>query len=194
MLWPLAVKLRVSGFNVEIFAYASLKEGTNSAAQRLCNRLKQSQQETGKPAHLIGHSLGGMVCLLAAQQSDVPIGRIVCLGSPLTGSASAKAVHGRGLGFGMGRSAETLLHGFDQAPSGRDIGVIAGTRAAGIGRLFRAMRGPSDGTVSVAETQLPGIRDHVIAPVSHMELLLSRQVADLTASFLRDGAFPSSAR
>ena len=95
----------------------------------------------------------------------------------------------RGLGFGMGRSAEVLLKGLEHAPAHREVGVIAGTQEHGLGRVFGIFDGPHDGTVAVAETQLPGLADYCEVRASHMGLLVSRYVADSVANFLRAGRF-----
>jgi hypothetical protein len=59
----------------------------------------------------------------------------------------------------------------------------------GLGRLFADFDADHDGTVSVAETQLPGARDHIVMPTSHTGLLFSADVADQAAHFLSNGAF-----
>ena len=71
----------------------------------------------------------------------------------------------------------------------RDIGVIAGTRAMGVGRLLTTFDEDCDGTVSVSETRLPGARDHICMHVTHMGLLMSRGVVDQAAAFLGRGEF-----
>jgi hypothetical protein len=72
---------------------------------------------------------------------------------------------------------------------GRELGLIAGTRAVGIGRFFAGFSEPNDGTVAVRETRLEGATDHLLLPVSHMGMLLSARVADECGRFLRDGRF-----
>lgn len=189
VLWPLAARLRAAGFDVETFGYPSVFGGAEAAAQQLAAKLRLDARRTKAPAHLVGHSLGGLVSLLAAHDDEVPVQRIVCLGSPLTGSGAARAVHGRGLGFGMGRSARVLLKGLESAPPQREIGAIAGTLEVGLGRVFGTFDGPHDGTVAVAETRLPGLVDHCEIRASHMGLLVSRPAAEAVANFLRAGRF-----
>jgi hypothetical protein len=46
--------------------------------------------------------------------------------------------------------------------------------------------------VSVAETKVPGLADHLELPVSHTGLVLSRKVADAIDAFLRSGRFQQS--
>ena len=68
-------------------------------------------------------------------------------------------------------------------------GVIAGDRAFGMGRLIGPLPKPNDGTVTVAETRLPGATDHIVLPVTHLSMLWSGAVADEVIAFLRDGRF-----
>ena len=45
--------------------------------------------EIAGPVALVGHSLGGLVALEALRrQPDLPVSRVVCLGSPLRGSGT----------------------------------------------------------------------------------------------------------
>jgi hypothetical protein len=71
----------------------------------------------------------------------------------------------------------------------RDLGVIAGDRAFGMGRLIGPLPKPNDGTVTVAETRLPGATDHIVLPVTHLSMLWSGDVAEQVIAFLRDGHF-----
>jgi hypothetical protein len=74
----------------------------------------------------------------------------------------------------------------------RDVGVIAGTRGLGFGRVITAFDGDSDGTVTVAETCLPGVADHLLLPVTHTSMVFSPEVARRTAAFLKHGRFSRS--
>ena len=71
----------------------------------------------------------------------------------------------------------------------REIGVIAGTIPVGVGQLLTSFDGDNDGTVAVAETQLPGIKDHICLAVNHKGLVVSNNVIDQAAAFLRRGEF-----
>ena len=89
-------------------------------------------------------------------------------------------------------SGTLLRAGLHQLPPGREVGVVAGCRPVGVGRVFGDFDGPSDGTVQVWETHLPGLADHRIVPVTHTGLVFSRDVAVLTSAFLADGHFPGA--
>jgi hypothetical protein len=75
------------------------------------------------------------------------------------------------------------------------MGIVAGSLGIGLGRLFGRFDEPNDGMVTVAETRLAGATDHVVLPVTHTSLLLSREVAHQAERFLRVGRFapPTSA-
>ena len=72
----------------------------------------------------------------------------------------------------------------------REIGVIAGSLPVGIGRAFSDLPQPNDGTVCVDETELPGATARIVLDTTHTGMLLSREVAEATVAFLRDGRFP----
>ena len=67
--------------------------------------------------------------------------------------------------------------------------MIAGRVPHGLGALFAGFDGEHDGTVAVAETQLPGLADHVVVDASHSGLLFSAEAAEQTIAFLRRGRF-----
>ncbi len=190
-LSALAGRLREAGFRTENFEYSSLELGPDSAAVRLRERMCGY---AGEVVHLLGHSLGGLVALHAVDTDEaLPDGRIVCIGSPLIGSAAARGLDGHaGLHWMLGRSRDILRSGFDEWTRPREVGVIAGTKAVGLGGLFNSLPSPHDGTVSVVETQLPGIADHCSLPVTHSGMVFSSDVAAQSVAFLRDGHFSAS--
>lgn len=78
-------------------------------------------------------------------------------------------------------------------PLAIEIGAIAGTRRLGVGMAFARLDNPNDGVVTVAETRLPGLADHLVLPVSHSGMLFSARVAREVCAFLRAGRFASRA-
>jgi pimeloyl-ACP methyl ester carboxylesterase len=191
-LLPLARRLRAAGYRVETVEYASVFGGVERAAARLRERMGAIDADT---VHLVGHSLGALVALEAVRGAHtLPDGHIVCIGPPLRGSAVARSLAaipgGRLL---LGHSADVLAGGLDEWDDARRVGVIAGRMPLGLGIAIGALTTPHDGTVSVAETRLPGIADHRTVAASHTGLLFSSAAADLTVAFLRDGRFAAQA-
>lgn len=188
-LVPLARRLQAQGFITHRFDYASLLRGPAPSVDRLAAKLLSLAPG---PVHLVGHSLGGLVALeTLTSYHGLPTGRVVCLGSPLAGSGAARGLAMNHLSPFLGRSATLLKAGLAELPRGRQVGVVAGSRAMGLGRFFGGFESDNDGTVAVWETRLPGLVDHRVLPVSHTGLIFSAPVADLTAAFLRNGRFPT---
>ncbi len=185
---PLAARLRGCGFRPIPCSYPSVR-CTPADNARALGRLVREQAVHGK-VHLVAHSLGGLIALLALrEQPDLPVGRLVLLGSPVHGSAVARSLAGRRLWRALLGQARTLLLSGAPVPSALPpTMVVAGTRSIGMGRLIhRALARPNDGMVSAAETALPGAGERLEVPVSHTGLLFSREVARAVCRFLREG-------
>lgn len=184
---PLAARLRREGFQTCLFGYRGAFAGPQAATDALARCLDRLGD---RPVSLVGHSLGGLVALETVRRGGGPtVERIVCLGSPLLGSAAARAVcRHRGCAWMLGRSRALLLEGVAPWTGRVPVGVVAGCRARGLGRLFAEL-GESDGTVALAETRLPGLAGHCVVDASHTGLAFSPAAARQAAAFLRDGRF-----
>lgn len=182
-------RLAEAGFVVDRFDYMSVV----SSQERIVERLHQDMQRHVPDAvHLVGHSLGGLLALKACRDAaGLPPGRIVCLGSPLKGSAAARGFAGFGHGGEalLGHNRELLEHGMERWDGTREVGMIAGRVPIGLGAMLAHMEGEHDGTVAVAETQLPGLADHCVVETSHTGLLLSGDAAQQVVHFLQNGRF-----
>lgn len=185
-LAPFAMRLRREGLAPELFGYDSVLRDPERAGDRLIERLQRSPVEL-----LVGHSLGGLVILEALRRApELPVKRVVCLGSPLCGSSVVEAMAQRPpLPLLLGRSRSLLETGCAPWHGPAAVGMVAGNRARGVGGWFAPMEGESDGTVRVAETRLPGLADHCIVPASHSGLVLSADAARKAACFLLRGRF-----
>jgi pimeloyl-ACP methyl ester carboxylesterase len=185
----LATELHV---DTRAFSYASVKSSISSNAEALGTFLSALRADT---LHLVGHSLGGLVILKLFESGAadrLPAGRIVFLGSPLSGSRAAlnlaRLPFGRIL-LGRGIHEELLSPRERRWRGQRELGVIAGNLSLGLGKLVGVRGAPNDGTIFVDETRLPGISQHLVMPVSHTGLPFSKSVASQTAAFLRSGTF-----
>ncbi len=181
-------------YRAHLFSYPSIRGTLDENARSLAEFVAEQQFEK---VHLVGHSLGGVVSLrMLALEPDAPVERVVCLGSPLCGSRAASYLNQTDWGNTiLGKSVSDGV--VDEAASqwarevcaSWDIGVIAGTVPVGVGQLLTSFDGENDGTVAVSETQLPGIKDHICLPVNHKGLVVSNDVIDQAAAFLKRGKF-----
>lgn len=184
----LDARLQEAGMRVQRFDYASIKSPVSEHHQRLATVIDDST----KPVYLVGHSLGGVVAvdfLRSGHTAARRIQRVVCLGSPLRGSQLARRLTRVKLDrIGLGCARQILLDGLPDWAGETEIGVIAGELSFGLSLLLGPLPRPNDGTVAVAETQLPGISDHCTVAASHTALLFSERAA-LTVHFLQHGRF-----
>ncbi len=186
MQW-FAAQLKAGGFAPSIFSYPSVVGGPEAAVPRLVQRLRELNG-----AHVVAHSLGGLIALQAlCAEPDLPVARVVCLGSPLRGSGAASGMlaHFPAASLMFGRSAALLQQGFGCWEGRVEVGAIAGRVPRGLGALFAGFSGEHDGTVAVEETRLPGLTDHVVVDASHSGLLFSADAAQYAIAFLRHGHF-----
>src|SRR5690606_29400575 len=145
---------RAAGFRVRHFRYWSLLRTPEDNLARLHAFV---QREPAQTVHFVGHSLGGILILkLLMAHTDIPPGRVVLLGVPVRGSRVARRIQALGLGpLLLGKAASVLTVQHEPEWDGRrEVGVIAGTRGLGVGRLFCRLLAPHDGTVTVAETAI----------------------------------------
>lgn len=181
------------GYSASTFSYASM----HSDLDQVLERLEQAVRELSPPVHLVGHSLGGLMALrLLESRGDLPPGRAVLLGAPVAGSVAARSVSRWPIGpTVLGSLALAEIVGSAPRPwrGAREIGVIAGSLSAGLGRIVAQLPVPNDGTVTVEETRLEGATDHLVLHVSHTSMLLSSAVADAVARFLATGRFAAGA-
>jgi pimeloyl-ACP methyl ester carboxylesterase len=187
-------RLMEEGFRVHRFDYMSVAATQEHILARLQARLLD---HVPGPVHMVGHSLGGLLALRACLEArDLPSGRIVCLGSPLKGSAAARAFARLWRGGGealLGHNSNLLELGLEAWKGPREVGVIAGSMPIGLGAMLSPITGEHDGTVAVEETVVPGLTAHCVVETSHTGLLFSAEVARLTALFLREGRFDAPA-
>jgi pimeloyl-ACP methyl ester carboxylesterase len=185
-------RLERAGYTVHLFDYASVMHDPDLSTGQL---LKRAHALRGETVHFVGHSLGGLMALRALQQAhDLPAGRVVCLGSPLCGSEVARSVASLpGGSLLIGKSAGVLGEGLRRWDGSHAVGAIAGRLPIGFGFVVGSLGSPNDGTVSVAETRLPGLTDHCVVPATHLGLVFSDEAANQTVAFLRTERFARTA-
>lgn len=180
------------GYRTLRFAYRSVRASLSQNVSKLVTCVHEADAER---IHFVGHSLGGLIVLdLLAHSADPRLGRAVLLGTPCRGSYCARLLSGvRGLPTILGRSTmEWLSRDPDTATPGPltvEVGVLAGTRSIGLGRIVPDLPVPNDGLVALEETRLPWAADCIDLPLAHSEMLASKRCAAQIARFLETGRF-----
>jgi len=195
-LWMIAavfalqrMQLARCGYRTVAFSYSS----TRLALDDIAATLARFVAGLGRPrVHLVGHSLGGLAILdMLALNPQLPVGRVVLLGTPCAGSRAAW--HMAGSGIGRALAGRALLDWRPErglvAAEHFETGMIAGTFRFGIGGLLVRLPRPNDGVVCLDETRMATLKDHLALPLSHSALLASSRVARQVCHFLEHGCF-----
>jgi pimeloyl-ACP methyl ester carboxylesterase len=184
---PLGWRLAREGYAVSRFGYWAVSHGLDANAQRL---LAYCRRFEGATLSFVGHSLGG-VLILAAMARGLKVHRAVLMGTPYRGSISATGLARVAIGKRMvGRTLADWLRSDKPVVSGSaQVGVLAGDRSIGLGKLISPLPAPNDGVVCVDETQVPGATDSIVLPVFHTAMPFSPMAARAAIDFLRTGAF-----
>lgn len=178
IMWPLASRLRKSGFRVLCWNYLSLFAGIESHASRLSDFLAL-QLSLEVRFHIVAHSMGSIVTRAAISRAPLPnLGRIVLLAPPNCGSPVARfasTIVGSIVTPSRELSDRATSY-VNQMPYSceNEIGIIAARY---------------DILVPQKNTHLRGERMHETLCATHNSLLLSRAVCNKTVAFLRTGDF-----
>lgn len=183
VMLALARQLRLAGFDADCFAYNTVTGTLEDAGAQLIKMLITD----ARPVVLVGHSLGGLVSLAAAQHLPAAkLAGVILLGSPYQGATAAQVLH-KITGGARSRIAPALTRWaeLESKPTVRaPVFTLAGTLPSGLGRIVCGFREPNDGTVTVAETHYPGATT-VLLPVSHTGMLFSAPVARQVTAWLQ---------
>lgn len=193
---PLEWYLEYGGYQVVNQGYDSVAAPIEALAESsVGDGIARCQELAPSRIHFVTHSLGGvLVRQYASVHSLPPQTRVVMLGPPNQGSQVAdyyadlewfenfrpEAINQ----LGKGEASVPLKLG----PVDFELGVIAGN-LRGSTWLPGFPDQPSDGTVSVAETVVPGMMDFLQMPVLHTFMIWNPLVWDQAVYFLREGAF-----
>lgn len=189
VLWLLAARLRRAGYAPRIFDYRG-----RAPLERNVERLARFARETlgSRPAHFIGHSLGGVLVLETLNRHpEIAVASALLLGSPVRGSFAGRR-------FGRTRFGRWLLGQSTPCWEERGatwsraapLGVLAGSVPIGLGRVTGGrLPGMNDGVVRVEETAVEGMAASKVVQQPHSWMPVSPGVARMTETFLRTGGF-----
>ena len=188
-------RLAKVGYRVFNLGYPRRADSIATVAAVVQGLMNECGAQDSSLVHFVTHSFGGLVLrAYLSEYSLANVGRAVMLAPPNGGSEIVDRFGGwRLFGSLMVPLAAQLGTGPDDLPANLplptcEFGVIAGRHWINpIGPL--CLPSPHDGTVSVRQTRLAGMKDHLVVPHNHTFMMDSKQVALQVIHFLRHGIF-----
>ncbi|HHX8659544.1 triacylglycerol lipase [Vibrio diabolicus] len=189
VMQPLSQKLRKLGYETQVLSYNTVAIDESSLFDSIDHSLNPLTANV-----LVGHSLGGLMIkryLANRQPSTSLISHVVAIGSPLKGASIVGRIQDLGLGAILGNSPHHGLNKHDDAWAfPQKLGSIAGTMPIGARPLLiRNDNTMSDGTVTVEETRLDGMQDHIEVKQTHTSLIYNTFVPQQIDHFIRTDYF-----
>jgi pimeloyl-ACP methyl ester carboxylesterase len=189
--------IEASGFATLNLGYASRRKALEALADDIHPAIERFASGIEGSVHFVGHSMGGLLArAYLAKYRPQRLGRVVMLGTPNGGSEIADRLKNvRAYRAWFGPAGQQLVTQRDAAlgailpPVDYPVGIIAGNRSIyPISSTFLLPK-PNDGRVSVENTGLDGMADHIVIGASHSWLVRKPLAIEQTIAFLRDGRF-----
>ena len=196
----LAKHIEAQGFLTLNFTYASTKKNLSDLADDVQAMMAAEESfHSAKQVHFVTHSMGGLVLrhFLDRHRKNLGgrLGRVVMLGPPNRGSELADIFQNiapyRWI-FGPAGQQMTVRENAVQIPQGKvdfELGVIAGTVGWPYPDGALLLKGQHDGRVTVENTKLDGMKDHMTIPVMHGLMMGHQGVRRNVTQFLKTGRF-----
>lgn len=195
---PLKTRLGKEGYACINMKYPSTEHKISDLSQIIHNRLKNDARYTdADKVHFVGHSMGGLVTrYIMAQNRPDNLGSVVMMGTPNKGSQMAD--------FAAKHKFLTPVFNFFFGPAGQELrtdhkhfenevidyplGIIASNISLNplANRVFGV---PNDMLVSVENTKLEGMEDHIVIPSTHLLMPYDNDIIGQVSTFLKYGAF-----
>lgn len=191
--------LEAAGFATLNVGYATRSKPIEALAADIHPAVERFAESLDGSVHFVCHSMGGLLArVYVARHRPQRLGRMVMLGTPNGGSEIADRLKhigayrawfgpaGQQLGTQRDAAVAAMFPAVDYP-----VGIIAGNRSVySISSAF--LPKPHDGKVSVENTKLDGMADHIVMETSHPWLVRNGPAIEQTIVFLRDGEFRRS--
>ena len=188
--------LQRAGFATLNLDYASRRKSLEGLAEDIHPAIQHFADRVDGPVHFVCHSMGGLLArVYIARHRPERLGRVVMLGTPNSGSEIADRLKNFGpyraffgpAGQQLGTKRDDAINALFP-PLDYPVGIVAGNRS--IDPLAGTMLPkPHDGRVSVENTRIEGMADHIVVDTSHPWLVRNSVAVAQTIAFLQDGTF-----
>jgi hypothetical protein len=177
--------------------YASRRKPLQALAEDIHPAIARFAEDIEGSIHFVGHSMGGLLIrAYLARHRPRRLGRVVMLGAPNSRSEIADRLKGfTAYRAWFGPAGLQLITKRDKdldailPPIDYPVGIIAGNRSVDPISSTLLLPKPNDGRVSVENTRLDGMVDHIVIGASHPWLVRNAVAIEQSIAFLRDGRF-----
>src|SRR3990167_4269644 len=182
--------LEAEGYEVYNHGYPSTTHPIDRLAKDLWNSIQWQCCDDQRKIHFVGHSLGAILArFIIAEYQPKNLGRVVMLGPPNQGSYLAKVLKNYRfyqrllgpVGQQLGSDINSMLHRLPQI--NYETGVIAGDRSIDWWFSWFVLSGKNDGKITVEETKIAGMKDHITLHATHTFMTRNSEVIQQTRHF-----------
>jgi pimeloyl-ACP methyl ester carboxylesterase len=184
----LSARLARAGYKTHLFTYRG-RSSFDANVALLARHVRE--MHNGRPAHFVGHSLGGVLVFnMLNAHPQIEAASAVLLGAPVRGCLAGRRLGTARVGrWMMGACGGLWVEHEARWERAAPLGVVAGTLPLGLGRLVGRLPGVSDGVVRLEETDVDGMTARALVPLGHSMLIFSSAVEALVERFLESGKF-----
>ena len=189
--------IEASGLATLNLGYASRRKTLEALAEDIHSDVERFTETIEGSVHFVCHSMGGLLArVYLVKHRPKRLGRLVMLGTPNGGSEIADRLKNlKTYRAWFGPAGQQLVTRRDAAteamfaPIDCPVGIIAGNRSIYPIASALLLPRPNDGRVSVENTKLDGMADHIVIGSSHPWLVRNTQAIEQTIAFLKEGRF-----
>jgi triacylglycerol esterase/lipase EstA (alpha/beta hydrolase family) len=188
------------GYDVHNIAYPSTQYPIDGLASQVWESIQKACPDTHKKIHFVVHSLGSLITRKILSAYSLPnLGRVVMIAPPNHGTEVVDfLVKFKFYRKNFGPAGMQLITG----PNGYaaklpqkvdyDLGIIAGSRTVDLFFTWFILPSKGDGKITIENTKLEGMRDHIVVPASHPHITNKAVTAHQVAYFLKYDKFDHS--
>ncbi len=192
----LAKSLSKENYHVINYGYPSTEYDIETLAKTHIP-LAIEKCDSAKKINFVTHSMGAIILRQYLKHNEIEkLHRVVMLGPPNKGSQVVdnlrnmpgfKLINGPA-GIQLGTTENDIPSSLGPVKGEVEVGIIAGTKTINL-MLSLFLPNPDDGKVSVENTNLEVMKEHISIKVSHTFLMKNKLVISKVLLFLSNGTF-----